>query len=399
MSSDLPLLTLSSIVTLTALHILMACEYVIIHHHRVATSSTPAFISVFYSGSITYLEHIVVNVTLLPTGITDPRRGHISVEIRSPSRTLSTLLKFRSIDDTNRDYIRWPFMSVAFWGENPRGTWQLTIRSQSRDTNADYSNLRFQFYGTSVTPPAVARIPNRCHSDCARGCAAPGAEFCDVCANLRDAYTMECIDQCPPGYTQRNGYCYNGSLPEPVCNSKVPSLTSGTTYTMKLKTFKEENVAICDFSRKYLGMNCLSSHSPIYVQGFSQFHWVTPNQQHFAENFPQIFSSSLYTYSSSASVEQRAHTKLCVCCCTGSCVEAGYDGCCSEGKCEGTISSSPFGLCHCDKICHNINDCCRDIEEVNCTRQGIYTSVGHKVTVPRSYSCLDYLSLHFLQGL
>ena len=166
-------------------------------------------------------------MTLEPTGNTDPRRGHISVDIRSPSRTLSTLLKYRSIDDTNRDYIRWPFMSLAFWGENPSGAWQLTIRSQSQYTNADFSGLRFQFYGTSATPPAVARIPSRCHSDCARGCAAPGSEFCDVCINLRNAYTMECIDRCPAGYTQRNGYCYNSSLPEPVCNSKLLSLTSG----------------------------------------------------------------------------------------------------------------------------------------------------------------------------
>ena len=169
----------------------------------------------------------MVNVTLEPTGRVDPQRGHISLELRSPSRTHSTLLKFRSIDHTNRDYYRWPFMSVAFWGENPRGTWRLTIRSQSTLTNAEYSSLRFQFYGTSLVPPAVSRIPRSCHADCERGCAAAGSQFCDVCRNLRNAYTLECIDRCPSGYTVRNGYCYDRSRPEPVCNSKILSLSSG----------------------------------------------------------------------------------------------------------------------------------------------------------------------------
>ena len=209
---------------------------------RRATRSRPVVITQTYSGSITFLEHVVVNVTVIPTGRSDPRRGHISLEIRSPSRTATTLLKFRSIDDTNRDYIRWPFMAVAFWGEDPRGTWRLTIRSQSHDTNADYSNLRFQFYGTAVTPPAVARIPSRCHSDCARGCAAPGSEFCDVCTNLRNAYTMECIDRCPTGYTQRNGYCYNHTRPEPVCNSKLLTLTSGMYYAFNVSLRVLDNV-------------------------------------------------------------------------------------------------------------------------------------------------------------
>ena len=54
----------------------------------------------------------------------------------------------------------------------------------------------------------------------------------------------------------------------------------------------------------------------------------------------------------------------------GSCADAGYKGCCTEGKCDGTISSTPFGFCHCDDICHAIGDCCNDIVKINCTRKG-----------------------------
>ena len=156
------------------------------------------------------------------------QRGHIKLELTSPSGTRSTLLKYRVLDDRNAQYYRWPFMSVAFWGENPAGLWRLTIKSQNSGTDVNYSNLVFQFYGTSTTPTSVSRIPARCHSSCARGCAAAGAMYCDACVRLRNAYTMECINRCPAGYTQRNGYCYDRSQPEPVCDSKLLSLTSGT---------------------------------------------------------------------------------------------------------------------------------------------------------------------------
>ena len=194
--------------------------------YRRATQFRAAAISYSYSGSISYLEHVVVNVTL-ETGGRVALRGHIGLELTSPSGTRSTLLKYRIYDDRDASYTRWPFMSLAFWGENPAGVWRLIIRSQNSGTYIDYSDLAFQFYGTSTTPTSVSRIPARCHSSCARGCAAAGAMYCDACARLRNAYTMECINSCPTGYTQRNGYCYNKSLPEPVCNSKLLTLSSG----------------------------------------------------------------------------------------------------------------------------------------------------------------------------
>ena len=198
--------------------------------YRRATFNRPAVIEYIYSGPITYMEHVVVNVTVESGGSGNPERGHIGLELRSPSGTRSTLLKFRSIDDRNSLYYRWPFMSVSFWGEDPSGTWRLTIKSQSSQTRVDYSNLYFQFYGTSVTPESVAQIPSQCHSKCSRGCAAAGAMFCDSCVQMRNAYTLKCINQCPFGYTGRNGYCYDSSRQEPVCVSKILSLSSGAVY-------------------------------------------------------------------------------------------------------------------------------------------------------------------------
>ena len=51
-------------------------------------------------------------------------------------------------------------------------------------------------------------------------------------------------------------------------------------------------------------------------------------------------------------------------------MRSGYSECCTEGKCDGTTESTPFGFCYCDALCHNLNDCCDDISAINCTKEG-----------------------------
>ena len=58
-------------------------------------------------------------------------------------------------------------------------------------------------------------------------CAQEGSEFCDACVNLRNAYTLECIDTCPLEYTEHNGYCYDSTLPTRVCNSPLKEKEEG----------------------------------------------------------------------------------------------------------------------------------------------------------------------------
>ena len=188
-----------------------------------------------YSGSIQYLEHVVVRISVEALG--GIGRGDIYIELISPSATLSVLLKRRLLDRAEINggqtaYVDWPFMSVMFWGEDPAGQWTLSIMSVNPyiDGVVNVSKVEFEFYGVSQVPEAVANIPDQCHSDCRRGCAREGSNFCDSCVNLRNAYTLECINECPPGYTQRNGYCYDASLPVKECNSPLKS-KEGTGFT------------------------------------------------------------------------------------------------------------------------------------------------------------------------
>ena len=223
------------------------------------------------ASNVRFLEHVVVNLTLeFPdatsniyedsygdgyfynydyystyTATDGPFRGNIQVELTSPSGTKSIILPYRSTDVASKSYTAFPFISVHFWGENPNGNWTLIVRNRNDYVTGTLSVTihDFTFYGTSETPAAVSRIPAQCHSSCdpTRGCAASGAEFCDGCLNLRHAKTLDCIDQCPFGFTERSGYCYNARIPEPECvrqdayiNRPIGLLTSVLVFVVML---------------------------------------------------------------------------------------------------------------------------------------------------------------------
>ena len=185
-----------------------------------------------YTGQIQYMEHVVVRISVEAVG--DIERGDLVIKLTSPAETESVLLRPRLLDHSvinggEKAYVDWPFMSVMFWGEDPTGQWILNINSISHGV-INVSKVEFEFYGVSQVPEAVANIPDQCHDDCSRGCAREGSDFCDSCVNLRNAYTLECIDQCPSGYTERNGYCYDASLPVKQCDSPLKS-KEGTGFT------------------------------------------------------------------------------------------------------------------------------------------------------------------------
>ena len=184
--------------------------------------STPFVQTVTYDGPIRYLEHVVIKMTIEVMGNVDEKnRGDIAVDLTSPNGLTAAVLKFRIRDRTSEGYNDWSFMSVMFWGEDPTGEWRVNVITATSATVARVSGVELTFYGVSTTPEAVANIPDECHSDCRRGCAGEGSNFCDSCVKLRNAYTLECVDECPSGYTERNGYCYDPNISVEECNSPM----------------------------------------------------------------------------------------------------------------------------------------------------------------------------------
>ena len=184
--------------------------------------------------SIKYVEHVVVHATLKVNiddqndypdyysedyvdenpyiiYFTGPRRGAITLDLRSPHGTPSHLLPQRKYDFVNEEgYDHWPFMSVQHWGENPYGYWNVSVRFYASGGHIRISNLSMTLYGTKEIPEAVKNIPNRCDQSCAniRGCSyGDGSEYCDACQSLRMADSLLCVTNCPNHYCDIAGYC------------------------------------------------------------------------------------------------------------------------------------------------------------------------------------------------
>jgi hypothetical protein len=187
--------------------------------------------------TITFLEHVVLTISLEVKGYEEeytvddfisyynsigsdreqliswlrdehPRRGDVKIELTSPQGTTSTLLPHRDFDFVNSEgYNNWPFMTVHNWGENPHGTWSLRVSYNSSAGYLHLDRVNLTLHGTSVTPEAIRAVPSQCDPACRRNCWGEGPTKCDACEQLRLDTTLECVEECPPGFTQYRSYC------------------------------------------------------------------------------------------------------------------------------------------------------------------------------------------------
>lgn len=51
------------------------------------------------------------------------------------------ILKPRKLDDSTAGFEKWKFMSVASWGEDPRGSWTLDILDEVIHSRINFPNL------------------------------------------------------------------------------------------------------------------------------------------------------------------------------------------------------------------------------------------------------------------
>lgn len=66
---------------------------------------------------------------ILTGSIIHPHRGQVRILLESPHGTVSELLPLRS-SDNSPDLLQWDFVSIHFFGEDPRGNWKLRIESE-----------------------------------------------------------------------------------------------------------------------------------------------------------------------------------------------------------------------------------------------------------------------------
>ena len=91
---------------------------------------------------IRFLEHVQVNMNL-----TFPGRGHLEMISKSPSGTKSQLLYPRFLDSfsSRKNLTNWNVTSLHYWGENPAGDWNITIRSTKKSGTRGKGNTRLIF--------------------------------------------------------------------------------------------------------------------------------------------------------------------------------------------------------------------------------------------------------------
>ncbi|HYG73819.1 MAG TPA: S8 family serine peptidase [Planctomycetota bacterium] len=81
-------------------------------------------------------------------------RGDLHIQLRSPSGTISDIGRRSGDGSTNLNFT---FTSVACWGENPNGTWTLTVSDEASSDTGTLLSWSLKINGTSaggpVTPP------------------------------------------------------------------------------------------------------------------------------------------------------------------------------------------------------------------------------------------------------
>ena len=166
---------------------------------------------------IGYLEHVQAITSL---SINRGSRGNIQISLRSPSNTLSTLLRNRRLDYARDGFNQWPFMTVMSWGETPHGKWVYTV-SANNGNEASMKDLTLILYGVQAKPQSVRDIPEQCSPQCKSGCSKLGPQYCDTCKNIQVLSTLECVDSCPPKTFLKDQFCLDCPLNCTKCTSSA----------------------------------------------------------------------------------------------------------------------------------------------------------------------------------
>ena len=122
--------TVSIVTTRCVIYSSLYCNIVYSNHapSTVIAGGSSGYIFTYTAGGIGYLETMVIRMTLTINGVSSTtsstsNRGNISVQLKSPSGTTSTLVPNQIMDTvvtdpyTNAAYFDWPFKSLHFWGE------------------------------------------------------------------------------------------------------------------------------------------------------------------------------------------------------------------------------------------------------------------------------------------
>ncbi|XP_045624519.2 proprotein convertase subtilisin/kexin type 7 [Procambarus clarkii] len=98
--------------------------------------------------ALNILEFVQVRVT-----VEHDYRGSLNIVLVCPSGTRSTLAAPREADNSTKGLVDWPLGTVRCWGENPVGTYQVTVmQTRHQHLNGRLVSWQLVLHGTSMTP-------------------------------------------------------------------------------------------------------------------------------------------------------------------------------------------------------------------------------------------------------
>ncbi|XP_066908018.1 furin-like protease 2 [Halyomorpha halys] len=221
---------------------------------------------------VRYLEHVQCRLTL-----NFSPRGNLRIVLKSPQGTPSVLLSQRPRDVISSNFDSWAFLSIHFWGEDPRGVWTLSIINagpRKADSNGILKKWELLFYGTETNPirlkpPSLqmfkkkhpvteeeAKVPGEnyednniedgleiiydCHEECDKtGCYGPQNTQCISCLHFK--LNKRCVAECPEGYYRTSKECLE-------CNKDCLSCTGpgrDSCLTCASHLFYVTDLALC----------------------------------------------------------------------------------------------------------------------------------------------------------
>ncbi|XP_066995940.2 neuroendocrine convertase 1-like [Anabrus simplex] len=111
---------------------------------------------------VKYLEHVEVLVNIHYSF-----RGALEIYLTSGAGTRVQLLGPRKLDDSDKGFVNWKFMSVLTWGENPTGIWMLEIsdKTGSASNHGWIGECSLLLHGTKHRPAHLAGGPRKYNID------------------------------------------------------------------------------------------------------------------------------------------------------------------------------------------------------------------------------------------
>ncbi len=104
----------------------------------------------FNSSNINSLEHVEVTVNASAT-----YRGDLELILTSPDGTSSMLMKRRFPDGSPVGWNDWIFTSSRFWGEDPQGTWTLSVADPITGGSLTFNDYNITLHGLTTAPEYV----------------------------------------------------------------------------------------------------------------------------------------------------------------------------------------------------------------------------------------------------